>query len=525
MRFLTAGTDGLLVETEDLEQALALFEQLRDADLAGVREVVPAARTVLLRFDPSLTDIASLRAHIETLPLERAGSHVGETFDIPVIYDGEDLADVATILGCSVEEVIRRHTAAVHTVAFTGFAPGFAYMTSDDPTMDVPRRKSPRVRIPAGSVALAGQFSGVYPTESPGGWQLLGRTPVSMWDLSRLRPALLVPGDRVRFRQIGAEEAAVISTSRTKTAHISADDARLDDVCLTVTRADRPALFQDEGRPGQAGQGISRSGALDGESFQLVNEMLGNPRNAAALELVFGGLELRAETPVTLALTGAPCTLALSTADARRIMRDPGRPFALDAGDTLTIGAPDRGMVSYLGIRGGFAAETVMGSCARDTLAGIGPEPVVAGTHLSLAASRPLAVSPCPLPAAALPRAGEVVSIDIVVGPRDDWFTAAGLRALTGQDWLVTPEVSRVGKRLSGPAPLQHRDNLELPSEPTVPGAIQVPHSGQPVVFLADHPVTGGYPVVAVVARHHLDLVAQIPPGAQIRFRHVHKDR
>src|SRR5690606_39458729 len=116
-------------------------------------------------------------------------------------------------------------------------------------------------------------------------------------------------------------------------------------------------------------------------------------------------------------------------------------------------------------------------------------------------------------PGALLPASGDCVTIDVVLGPRDDWFTPAGLQALTGQPWRVTPEVSRVGKRLSGAAPLERRDATELPSEPTVPGAIQVPHSGQPVVFLADHPVTGGYPVVAVVARYHLEPVAQVPPG------------
>lgn len=520
MRFLTAGSDGLLVETEDLEQALALFERLQGAALPGCLELVPAARTVMLRFDPLLTDVATLRAGIGALPLGRGTAREGETFEITVVYDGEDLADVAQILKCSVDEVIRRHTAALHTVAFTGFAPGFAYMTSDDPSFDVPRRRSPRVRIPAGSVALAGKFSGIYPAESPGGWQLLGRTPMKMWDLSRARPALLVPGDQVRFRQI--HDTAALGAPRVETPSQTRCDAA---VVLTVQRADRPALLQDAGRTGHAALGVSRSGALDLASFHAANDMLGNARNAPALEIMFGGITLTCVEPVTLALTGAPCSMLLTSGDGPEIRFQPSASFALDAGDTLAIGAPAQGMVSYLGIRGGFLAEPVMGSASRDSLAGIGPEPVVTGSRLSVGQQARRAVDPLPLPAPQLPASGDIVDIDVIIGPRDDWFTETGLRTLTSQDWRVTPEVSRVGKRLAGPLPLERHDATELPSEPTVPGAIQVPHSGQPVVFLADHPVTGGYPVIAVVARHHLDLMAQVPPGALIRFRSINGDR
>ncbi len=519
MRFLAAGLDGILVETEDLEQALALFDSLRVAKLKGVAELVPAARAVLVRFNPLFASRAGLREAIAAMELTRTETSPGQMVEIPVVYDGEDLAEVAAILGCSEAEVIRRHTGAVHTVSFTGFAPGFAYMSSDDPGLDVPRRKSPRVRIPRGSVALAGRFSGVYPTESPGGWQLIGRTTTRMWDLARERPALLVPGDRVRFRQVEAGDAIIVpALSRAAPATVKTD------ACVTILRTERPLMLEDEGRPGQASQGVSGSGALDRASFRAVNEVLGNAANAPALEIVFGGVELRADRPVTLAMTGAPCKLVLTGNDGRRTVLPTGRAFALDAGDILDIGAAGQGMVSYLGIRGGFACDLVMGSASRDVLAGIGPEPVVAGAALCVAPGLARAVSAYTVPAAALPKKDEATTVDIVLGPRDDWFTDAALQTLTTQEWRVTPEASRVGKRLSGPSPLERIDAAELPSEPTVPGAIQVPHSGQPVVFLADHPVTGGYPVIAVVARYHLDLVAQIPPGASIRFHPVSED-
>lgn len=517
LRFLPAGSDAFLVELAGLEATLTLLDVLLAARPEGIRELVPAARTVMVQFDPLVTTRARLTEHIRAVDLSHRGSRQGETFDIPVIYDGEDLADVAEILGCTVEEVIRRHTAATFTVAFTGFAPGFAYMSCDDPGFVVPRRKSPRVRIPAGSVALGGAFCGIYPSDSPGGWQLLGRTPLRMWDTGRPRPSLLAPGDRVRFRTTETVDSVVIDTSKQPSTDPAGIPAQTGG--LRVTRADRPALFQDPGRPGRADQGVSESGALDRSSLAEANLCVGNPRDTAAIEIAFGGFSFVTDRPVTLAVTGAPCPLVIRTADGHTLTAPFCRPFALDAGDRLTIEPPSRGMRSYLALRGGFAVDPVLGSAATDTLAKVGPAPILAGDRLVPAQGPVVAVDPFRPAPASLPRAGETVTLDIVLGPRTDWFTQKGLATLTAQDWEVTAETSRVGMRLAGTEPLERNDTAELPSEGTALGAIQVPHSGQPVLFLADHPLTGGYPVIGVVARHHLDLAGQIPIGAHIRFR------
>ncbi len=202
LRFLPVGDYGLLVELDDLHTTLTLLDALQADRPDGVVELIPAARTLMVRFDTHVTNRASLVETIAHIDLSAKSSRLGEVFEIPVSYGGEDLNDVAELLGLSVEELIRRHTEATYTVAFTGFAPGFAYMTSDDPVFDVPRRKSPRVRIPAGSVALGGKFGGIYPSDSPGGWQLLGRTELRMWDTNRSRAAFLAPGDRVHFCDI-----------------------------------------------------------------------------------------------------------------------------------------------------------------------------------------------------------------------------------------------------------------------------------------------------------------------------------
>jgi biotin-dependent carboxylase-like uncharacterized protein len=178
-------------------------------------------------------------------------------------------------------------------------------------------------------------------------------------------------------------------------------------------------------------------------------------------------------------------------------------------------------MRTYLALRGGFSVEPVLGSAATDTLAKIGPPPIVVGDILVPAGLAAWAVAADGSELPVLPRADDVVTLDIVLGPRTDWFTNAGLETLLTQDWQATSESSRIGMRLAGSAVIERADSAELPSEGAVRGAIQVPHNGQPVVFLADHPLTGGYPVIGVVAAHHLDLLGQIPIGARVRFQAI----
>ena len=200
--FLRCGREALLAEVDDLDAALALYAALRTAALPGVVDLVPAARTVLIRLDPAVTSPAEVEK--ATAGLQVTGQHrVGtSTVEIPVRYDGPDLAEVAERTGLSPDEVVALHTGSRWTVAFAGFVPGFGYLTGGDPRLDVPRRDSPRTRIPAGSVGLAGRFSGVYPSDSPGGWQLIGSTTARMWDLDRPEPALLVPGVEVIFKAV-----------------------------------------------------------------------------------------------------------------------------------------------------------------------------------------------------------------------------------------------------------------------------------------------------------------------------------
>ncbi|WCR09023.1 5-oxoprolinase/urea amidolyase family protein [Paracoccus fistulariae] len=513
MRFLPVGPRSLLVELEDLEQTLALFDALLADPIAGIAEIIPAARTLMIRTAPGIGADAALAAAIRDrhrpLAARDQGDSAADVVEIPMTYDGQDLEDVASLMGLTVAEVIAAHQAATWQVAFCGFAPGFAYMTCDDPRFDLPRRQSPRTRIPAGSVALASRFCGIYPQDTPGGWQLIGTTKLPMWDLSRDPPAVLQPGRRARFVE-----------GQAKTHPVTSPPAEQGAAGLTLLSTAFPIVFQDDGRPGQGGQGVSASGALDRAALHRANRAVGNPASAPALEITMGPVRLRADAAVTLALTGAADRVDL-IAGGQTLSVATGSAFAMDAGDELLIHSPRRGMRSYLALRGGFRVAPVLGSAATDTLAFIGPDPLTAGARLSPAGARSVAGAAAE-PVPDLPGPDDLVSLPVTLGPRADWFTPQMIDRFLTQEWRVSPQSSRVGIRLEGDQPLTREDSLELPSEGTETGAIQVPHSGQPVLFLADHPLTGGYPVIATLLPQALDLAGQIPPGARIRFTAEH---
>ena len=524
-RFLPVSQGALLVELPDLTRTLDLLGALQAAPIAGVKELVPAARTIFISFDPHQTNASVLRRAIEGLRVEARQGGSGPRVEIPVCYNGEDLAEVAELLGVSVAEVIRRHTSRDYTVAFNGFAPGFAYLTGGDESLQIPRRATPRTRVPAGSVAVAGTFSAVYPDETPGGWQLLGTATVRMWDLQRDPPALLQPGMRVRFVDVAAQGAQG-SENRSRHAgtffrHTGASRypaTALATPALSVRAAGLQTLFQDRGRPGQAGQGVAAAGALDQGAMRRANSLVGNASGVPVLEALLGGLQLASHGDTVVAVTGATGALTITATDGRRWAVPRNQPVALAEGDVLTLGEPATGLRSYVAVRGGFMVEPVLGSASTNTLAKVGPAALVAGQRLSIGVTEGAAVAAPDIAPPPLPRAGDTVVLDVKMGPRTDWFTPEAVALLSAQPWQVTLQSDRVGLRLAGEVALIRSITQELPSEGAALGAIQVPASGQPVLFLADHPLTAGYPVIGSVMPYHLDLAGQLPPGTWIRF-------
>lgn len=569
------GDAAILVELHSLGAAMALFQQACRDRLDGIQGLVPAARTVLVRFDPQQKSVDAVKAWVQACALRlpapwREGDDTGgdsadsvpgrgqarqgvdivadasaPRVEIPVRYDGEDLESLARTLGMTRSALIARHTGTDFVAAFAGFAPGFVYLAGGDPCFaHVTRRAVPRTRVPAGSVALAGGFGAVYPSESPGGWQLLGHTPLRLWDLDRANPALIQPGCRVRFVEMPPDASAGegVSSARAHCGHEGeATDAARESALarplgaarsrqetgafLEVRHAGLQTVLQDAGRPGFAHLGVSGSGALDPAAMHAANRLVGNAPDTVVLENVLGNLTLVCHGRAVLAVTGACAGVVVTTASGMRVPAASHAALSLDEGYCLRIGPVRAGVRCYLAVRGGWDVAPVLGSRSTDLLSGIGPAPIRSGDALHVSSVAALATGPgehpvLPVDAALAPvRAGEEVILNVVLGPRLDWFDAACADRLLAQAWRVTPDCNRIGMRLQGGQPLVRRDTAELPSEGVVPGAIQVPAGGQPLVFLADHPITGGYPVIAVVTQRDVGRLAQVPVGARLRFQ------
>ncbi|MYW63722.1 5-oxoprolinase/urea amidolyase family protein [Streptomyces sp. SID8379] len=278
---------------------------------------------------------------------------------------------------------------------------------------------------------------------------------------------------------------------------------------LTVTRPGALTTIQDAGRQGHAHLGVPRSGALDAPAMRLANRLAGNPEGAAVLETTLTGCALRPDHPVTVVVGGAPCPVTVNGRPAPW-----GTPVRVPAGAVLDAGTATAGLRSYLAVAGGIAVEATLGSRATDLLSGLGPAPLATGTVLPVG---PAPHSPA-LPAAApWPAPPAELVLPVRLGPRTDWFTGAGLRTFLSATFTVSPHSNRIGLRTEGPS-LKWKVETELPSEGMVLGAVQVPPDGRPVVFLHDHPTTGGYPVIAVVAEEALAAAAQAVPGTPVRF-------
>jgi KipI family sensor histidine kinase inhibitor len=562
------GERAVLAEVADLAAVLSLHAALAEDPPVGVDDLVPAARTVLVAFDPARVSREVVRAWILDAARRTPDADTsGPLVEVPVRYDGADLASTAELLGIPVSELVSRHAGVEWTVAFSGFAPGFAYLVSAAWPYDVPRLAEPRTRVPTGAVGLAGGFSGAYPRETPGGWRLIGATDAVLFDPDATAPVLLPPRARVRFvperpRIIAASEPVVdpepvegsgpASTTRGAPSPMSGghsggggpDAAAISSragipsapvpgvgpmasaspsevpAAAGCTDPPRPALrvvipgafttVQDLGRPGLAALGVARSGTLDRAALRAANRLVGNDEGAAGLEIAMGGFVARAEADTWVCVAGGLVDVDIDGRPAEAFA-----PRLVPAGAELRIGIARAGLRVYLAVRGGIVAPAALGSASRDVLAGLGPAPVAVGDTLRVG-----------VPAAEIPVVDafpwsvppSLLEVRVTAGPRADWFAADASPTLRAATWTVSSHADRVGIRLEGPA-LERARHDELPSEGMRPGAIQVPPHGRPVVLLADGPVTGGYPVIAVVTDAALDALAQARPGDRVRFR------
>jgi antagonist of KipI len=502
-----------------------LVASIRAAAPVWLRDLVPGYASLGVFFDPDHGDADTVRrqlAGVATALPDTVGEGVGgRTVEVPVVYGGEygpDLDAVARELGMSTEALVERHAAGDYTVAMIGFAPGFPYLSGLDPALALPRLATPRTRVPAGSVAIGGAQTGIYPRDSPGGWRILGRTPLRLFDPRRDPPALLAPGDRVHFRTLATDgfepDAQEVDASTTAAAPATLLEVLAPGLLTTV---------QDPGRSGWRHLGVGGAGSLDPDAAALANAMAGNPADAAVLEISLQGPALRLSRPLRIAICGGAVDARFEDADGRRHAIPGQRPVDLPAG-ILHVAAVVDGMRAWLALAGGIEVPIVLGSRSTDLRGGFGG---LEGRHLRRGDRLPLGV--------ASQWHGEPPQPDSPVVPGwwiDPWadvapgtpirFVPSGHPAAPGLasgDWQVDPRSNRQGLRLGG-APLPQPDGDGL-SAAVAPGTVQLPPDGQPIVLLADAQTTGGYPRLGYVASADLPRLAQARPGDRLRFEAV----
>jgi KipI family sensor histidine kinase inhibitor len=535
-RVVPAGDQALLVEIGDgIDEQVnrrvhALGLALRQRDIACILDLIPTYRSLLVNYDPLRTDLHALKDAIAGLArtLDESILPAPRTVEIPTCYGGRfgpDLAFVADHNHLTEQEVVALHTASVCRVFMMGFSPGFTYLGGMSPRIATPRLKTPRTAIPAGSVGIAQQQTGIYPVESPGGWQLIGRTPVRLFDPVRTPPTLVEPGDIVTFVQIDEEEyrdierRAGLEPRRTADLEVRPTGESADPV-VEVLDGGALTTVQDLGRYGFQRYGVPVSGAMDTFALRVANLLVGNEENAPALEMTLAG-------PQMLFFQGA--VVAVAGGDLQPRIDDRAAPmwqaFPVSRDGVLSFRGLRAGARAYLAIAGGIDVPIVLGSRStymRSHFGGLDGRPLRSGDRLARGPV-PGTVEARRMPASWLPTYLGSHRVRVVLGPQEAAFTARGVQTLLSSAYTIGAQSDRMGYRLEGP-PIEHRTVADILSDGTPAGAVQVSGDGMPLVLLADRGTTGGYAKIATAAGVDLPRLAQSRPGDRIFFDAVGVD-
>ncbi len=435
---------------------------------------------------------------------------------------GPDLTEAAERAGLSVDDAVALHAGAVYDVYMLGFLPGFAYLGDLPDALRLPRRATPRARVPAGSVAIAAEMTAIYPLESPGGWHLIGSTPVRPWDMSLRREPLFRPGDRVRFQPVSLAEAQELARLAARRLDAAMHGGGVTGF-LRIVDPGVAATLQDCGRLGFQRFGVPVSGALDPVSLHIANVLVGNPPGEAALELLGAGLALKVEADrAVLALAGIAGPFVLETAQAIRAHPAVSKRHR-KARRYPAVSSSHGGAVSYLAAAGGFDLPAVFRQ--RIDL------PARRAWRLSRAAAAGGRSSPSPPRCCAglaycfrsivMLSAPQVLRV--LRGPNAEYFQPGAFETLFSSSYTVAPASDRMGLRLQGP-PLARAIDGELPPQGTTAGGMQVPADGQPILLLADRQTTGGYPRIATVIGADIAAAGRLAAGMSVRFAEVSRE-
>lgn len=488
------------------------------ARMEGVSEVVPAYCSVAFTFRPELTSLRSIETEIADAWKKRDTlESLSKEVKVPVCYGGvfgQDLEWVADRAGINKDEVVRLHSNKTYTCAMLGFSPGFVYLDEVDPKIRVPRLDVPRTKVPSGSVGIADSQTGIYGVESPGGWRIIGRTPITMFDANLSPPCPVRPGDRVKFEPVTVSEFDFIKPKKTK--------ERKPLRGVPALEVEQPGLFatiQGQPRSDFRHFGVPRSGGLDVLSQYQANYMVGNPTTAAVLEILGGHFKAKALVDLIACVTGADAPLTV-----RGKIVSQYAPLIVHEGDELTIGRPVRGFINYLAIAGGLDGESALGSTSTYVRAGFGG---LEGRAVRLGDRLMVEAIPEQVESPVVPVTERTKMDDRNIRATRGPFPAASYESegVFGVQFEITESSDRMGYRLK-------RSDLDGPrikgggtlTFPTYPGYVQVPPEGFPIVLQQDCQTTGGYVVTAVVLSEDMGTFSQLGPGGLCIFNEVDVD-
>lgn len=524
---------GIAADAATIARVSAARDRVAAGLPTGVTDVAATFTTIAVFFDPARADAGAIAdalreclGNVDDTPVAPS-----ETVEIPVEYGGlvgPDLDAVAEAARLPPAEVVRLHVEARHVVGMIGFTPGFPYLLGLPDPLNLPRRPVPRASVPAGSVAVAAGMTGIYPRPGPGGWHVIGRTPTRLFDPALAAPALLRAGDTVRFVPSDRGSSAVAA----RAPHPLEGPAGAGS--MIVRAAGGAMTVQDGGRFGWRGAGVGPGGMSDRLAFDVASILVENVRGAAALEWSAFGPRLEFLSGAWIALAGAPFDARVIVPGADDVALPWLHAAWMPSGATLVIGATApgpgrdsaRGLCGTLAVSGGIDVPTVLGSRSTDLrsgFGGLGGRTIRAGDRLATGlATRPPPADPGRV--AILPRTvgpeftaiGAMTTVlRVVPGPEVGLFAPEAVKLLATATFDVASDSDRMGLRLAGPALGSPAGIL---SEAVAAGTVQVPPGGQPILLGVDHPVTGGYARIAVVATVDLPVVGQLRPGDRVRF-------
>jgi KipI family sensor histidine kinase inhibitor len=505
-----------------VEAVTRLAHSLNKKPLSGVTDIVPSFTTITVHYDPSRiptdngkgTPWERVTMWIKTTPptSKSVGPRAAKReVVVPVCYGGEhgpDLGTVATHTKQSEAEIVRLHSNASYRVAAVGFSPGFPYLLGLPSKLTTPRRATPRTRVPVGSVGIGGAQTGIYSTATPGGWSLIGRTPLRLFKPEDgVAPTILEAGDILKF--VSIKEDQFIQLEEKTPARLEAKTHR-NAAVLEVVKPGALTTVQDLGRTGRQHQGIPVGGPMDREAARVANLILGNDENAPLLEATLTGPELRFLRETWIAVTGASVRGVAGW-----------RPLKVGAGEGVSFAELGEGTYAYIAVAGGLDIPHVLGGAGtllRAEMGGWNGRPLRAGDRLGARPGFVHATGSWSVSSAFKANHSSTVIVRFISGPQWNWFSASSRRSFIEDAFKITPHSDRMGLRLEGPS-LRSGDMQELTSEGVGFGSIQVPSDGNPIILMADRQTIGGYPKIGHVISVDLPRLAQARPGTSVRFQ------